>query len=204
MGLDSLGVNITALVASLGVGGIAVALAVQNILGDLFASLSILLDRPFEVGDFIVVTGDHMGTIEKIGLKTTRVRSLSGEQLIFPNSDLLQSRVKNFKRMQERRVVLNYGLVYGTPAELLAKIPEMTRSIIEQEKQVRFERSHFARLGSSALELEAIYWILDPDYNLYMDIQQRIALNMYNAFNAAGIVFALPTQFLHVRQVETK
>ncbi len=200
--LDNLpGVEVTALVASLGVGGIAVALAVQNILSDLLASLAIVVDKPFVIGDFIIV-GDLMGTVEQIGLKTTRVRSLSGEQIIFSNSDLLSSRVRNFKRMAERRVVFTLGVVYETPPEQVARVPEMLREIIEAQEPVRFDRAHFKAFGDFALVFEAVYYVLVPDYNVYMDIQQRINLEILRRFEAEGIEFAYPTQTVYVQRAE--
>jgi small-conductance mechanosensitive channel len=197
LALDNLGIRITTLVAGLGIGGIAVALAVQNILGDLFASLSIVLDRPFVIGDFIVVD-DHMGSVEHIGLKTTRIRSLSGEQLVFSNTDLLMSRIRNYKRMQERRIVFSLGVVYQTPAEKLARIPGMLRELIEQQQQVRFDRAHFKEYGDWALQFEIVYWVTNPDYNVYMDIQQSINLAIFRAFEGEGIEFAYPTRTVYV------
>lgn len=196
-GLDNFGVDITALVAGLGVGGVAVALALQNILGDLFASLTIVLDKPFVLGDFIVV-GEHMGTIENVGLKTTRVRSLSGEQLIFPNADLLQSRIRNFKRMQERRVVFGVGIAYETPYEIVEKIPAALREAVESQRQVRFDRAHFRSYGDSSLDFEVVYWVLSADYNIYMDIQQNINLSILRRFTDLGVNFAYPTRTVHV------
>lgn len=195
--LHNAGVNITALVAGLGVAGVAVALAVQSILSDLFASLSILLDKPFVVGDFIIV-GDYLGTVERIGIKTTRVRSLSGEQLIFSNSDLLSSRIRNFKRMQERRVLFTVGVTYQTPYEKLKTLPGLIRSIVESQPQVRFDRAHFARYGDFALILEVVYYVLTPDYNTYMDVQQAINLEIFRRFAAEGVEFAYPTQTIHL------
>ncbi len=195
--LDNLGVNITALVASLGIGGIAVALAVQNILGDIFASLSIALDRPFAIGDFIVV-GDVLGTVEYIGLKTTRIRSLSGEQIVFSNADLLKSRIRNYKRMTERRVVFGFGVVYRTPHDKLERIPAMVREAIEAQPKTRFDRAHFKEYGDSALVFEAVYYLLDPDYNTYMDTQQAVNLALFRHFQAEGIGFAHPTRSLYL------
>jgi len=195
LALDNLGVHVTALIAGLGVSGIAVALAVQNILGDLFASMSIVLDKPFLVGDFIVV-GDLLGTVEHIGLKTTRVRSLSGEQIVFANSDLLKSRIQNFKRMCERRVVFTLGITYQTPAEKLEAIPAMIRGIVEAQKNVRFDRSHFQGYGESALKFESVYYVTIPDYTAYMDIQQAVNLEIFKKFAAEGIEFAYPTRTL--------
>ena len=197
LALDNLGVDITALVAVLGIGGIAVALAVQNVLGDLFASLSIILDKPFVIGDFIIVD-DLLGTVERIGLKTTRVRSLYGEQLIFSNSDLLNSRIRNYKRMFERRIVFGLGVTYQTPHERLAKIPGMIREIIEAQKQTRFDRAHFKEYGDFALKFEVVYYVLVSDYNIYMDIQQAINLAIYERFEQEGIEFAYPTQTLYI------
>ena len=199
--LDSLGVDITALIAGLGVGGIAIALAVQSVLGDLFASISIVLDKPFVVGDFIIV-GDAMGTVEHVGLKTTRVRSLSGEQLVIANSDLLASRIRNFKRMQERRIVFEIGVTYGTEAGKLRKIPEIIRGAVEHLDNTRFDRSHFKAFGASALVYETVYFMTVPDYNAYMDTQQAINLELYERFEQEDLEFAFPTQTLFVRTEE--
>jgi small-conductance mechanosensitive channel len=197
LALDNIGVDITALVAGLGVGGIAVALAVQNILGDLFASLSIVLDKPFVIGDFIII-GDYMGTIEHVGLKTTRIRSLSGEQLVFSNTDLLQSRIRNFKRMYERRVLFSIGVVYQTPYDKLVAIPQIIREIIEAQESTRFDRAHFKEYGDFSLNFEIVYWVQSPDYNVYMDIHQAINLELYRRFEAEGIEFAYPTQTVFI------
>ena len=193
--LANFGVNVTALIAGLGIGGIAVALAAQNILSDLFASLSIVLDKPFVVGDYITV-GDMMGTVEHVGLKTTRLRSLSGEQLICPNNDLLQSRIRNFKRMKERRVLFNLGVVYETTHEQLERIPGILREIVEAQSNVRFDRAHFQKFGDFALVFEVVYYVLAPEYITFMDIQQRINLAISQRFAAEGIQFAFPTQTL--------
>lgn len=201
VGLDNLGVDVTTLVASLGIGGLAIALALQNILGDLFASVSILLDKPFVVGDFIIV-GDFLGVVEKIGIKTTRIRSLSGEQLVFSNNDLLASRIRNYKRMYERRVVFSVGVTYQTPHDQLARIPAMIREIIEAQQKIRFDRAHFKEYGDSSLVFEIVYYVLAPDYNLYMDIQQAINLAIYEQFAAAGIDFAYPTRTLYLAKEE--
>jgi small-conductance mechanosensitive channel len=191
--LDNLGIDITALVTGLGVGGIAVALAVQSILGDLFASMSIVLDKPFVIGDFIVVD-NLMGTVEHIGLKTTRLRSLSGEQLIFANSDLMKSRIHNYKRMEERRVVFSVGVTYQTPAEKLASIPRIVQEIVEAQELTRFDRSHFKHFGDFSLDFENVYYVQSPDYNTYMDTQQAINLAISRRFQEEGIEFAYPTQ----------
>jgi small-conductance mechanosensitive channel len=199
LALDNLGVDVTALVAGLGVGGIAVALAAQNILGDLFASLSIVLDRPFVLGDFLIVD-DKLGSVEEIGLKTTRVRSLSGEQLVFSNTDLLNSRIRNFGRMFERRVVFEVGVTYETERNLLERIPGMIREAIESHgDDVRFDRAHFARYGDFAIEFEIVYYVMGPDYNTYMDIQEAVNLEIHRRFEEAGIDFAYPTQTVFVR-----
>ena len=196
--LDNLpGVEITALVASLGIGGIAIALAVQSILSDLFASLSIILDKPFVLGDFIIVD-TYMGTVEYIGLKTTRVRSLSGEQLVFANGDLLKSRIRNYKRMAERRVVFTLGVTYQTAYRHLKSIPGWIETIIEALDLTRFDRAHFQGFGDYALEFEIVYYVLDPDYNRYMDIQQAINLAIHQKFEAEKIDFAYPTQTVNL------
>ncbi len=196
--LDTVGIDITALIAGLGVGGIAVALAVQNVLGDIFASVSIVLDKPFVVGDFIVM-GEHKGVVQHVGLKTTRIRSLSGEELVIANSDLLTSRIHNFKRMAERRVLFQVGVVYGTPSEKLRKVPELTRAAIESQPNTRFDRSHFKEFGASALVFETVYFMTVPDYNAYMETQQIINLDLYERFEAEGLEFAYPTQTLFLR-----
>jgi small-conductance mechanosensitive channel len=200
MVLDNLGVDVTALVAGLGVGGIAVALAVQNVLGDLFASLSITLDRPFMVGDFLVV-GDYLGTVEHIGIKSVRLRSLSGEQIVMSNADVLGSRVRNYGRMAERRVVFTFSVSRETPRNLLRKIPETIRQIIGAQKDVRFDRSHFSKFGDYALEFETVYYVLSPDYNRHMDIQQAIYFALHEALERDGIALAYPTRALWMHAV---
>jgi small-conductance mechanosensitive channel len=198
---QNLGFDITALIAGLGVGGIAVALAAQSVLGDLFSSLAIILDRPFEVGDFIIF-GEQMGTVEKIGIKTTRIRALSGEQIAVSNTDLVKTRVHNFKRMKERRVVLVLGVTYDTPADKLERIPSTVTEIIEKQEEVRFERAHFRSFGNSALEFEIVYWVLDADYTIYMDKQQSINFAIFRAFQDEGIEFAFPSQTLYVPELK--
>jgi small-conductance mechanosensitive channel len=197
LALDNLNIDVTAMIAGLGVGGIAVALAVQNILGDLFGSLSIVLDKPFVVGDFIIV-GDKMGTVEKIGLKTTRVRALGGEQLIFSNSDLLGSRIQNYKRMNERRIVFGFGVEYGTTPEQLEKIPAIVKDAVLHQSRTRFDRAHFKAFGASSLDFEAVYFMLVPDFNAYMDVQQGINLELFRRLKELGVSFAFPTQTLHL------
>ncbi|MDH7478761.1 MAG: mechanosensitive ion channel family protein, partial [Syntrophomonadaceae bacterium] len=195
--LDNLGVKISALIAGLGIGGIAVALALQTILGDLFGSLTIVLDKPFVIGDFITID-DLSGTVEHIGLKSTRIRSLSGEMLIISNHDLLNSRIRNYQQMQERRVVLQIGVVYQTPHQKLAAIPDLIRQVIEAQEGVRFGRAHFKSYGTSALEFEVVYYILSPDYDYFMDRQQKINLEILRRFEENQIAFAYPTQTLYV------
>lgn len=197
MMLDNLGFDITALVASLGIGGVAVALAVQNILGDVFASLAIALDKPVVIGDFIVV-GDVMGTVERVGLKTTHLRSLSGELIVLSNADLLNSRIRNYKRMFERRVLFRFGVTYQTPADKLSAIPPLVRRLIEEESLARFDRAHFSAFGDSALEFEVVYFVRDPDYNRYMDVHQAINLKLIAALGKEGVEFAYPTQTIHL------
>jgi len=199
--LDNLGIDVTALVTGLGIGGIAIALAVQNVLSDLFASLSIVLDKPFVNGDFIVV-GDMAGSVEHVGIKTTRIRSISGEQLVFSNNDLLTSRIRNFGRMNERRVVFTLGVTYQTPAEKLERIPGLIREAVEAEEHVRFDRSHFANYGDSSLNFETVYYVESSDYAQHMDILQAVNLALYRRFEQEGIEFAYPTQTLFLERVE--
>jgi small-conductance mechanosensitive channel len=194
--LDNLGIDVTALVAGLGIGGIAVALAAQNILGDLFASLSIAFDKPFLVGDFLILD-DYLGSVEHIGIKSTHLRSLSGEQIILSNADLLKSRVRNYGRMLERRIVMTHGVTYDTSVENLERIPEIVRTAIERQKDTRFDRSHFAKHAGASLDFESVYYVLSADYNHYMDIQQAINLEIHRRFSDEGIDFA-PTQRLYL------
>jgi small-conductance mechanosensitive channel len=196
--LDNIpGVEITTLITGLGIGGIAVALALQNILGDLFASLSISLDRPFAIGDFIIVD-EYLGAVEHIGLKTTRIRSLGGEQLVFSNTDLLKSRIRNYKRMQQRRVPFTVGVTYQTPPAKLRKIPEIFKQQLEQFDDVHFDRAHFKAYGAYSLDFEFVYYVHTADYNRYMDIQQAINLGLYEEFEKEGIEFAYPTRTLFI------
>jgi len=192
--LDNLpGVDVGSLIAGFGVAGVAVALAIQTILGDLFAALSIILDTPFVEGDFVAVD-DFAGTVEKIGLKSTRIRSLSGEQLIFGNTDLLSSRIRNYKRMERRRIAFSIGVVYETPPEKLEQIPGILKEIIDAQKYASFDRAHFASYGDFALNYEVVYYMESPDYQVYMDTQQEINLALFRRFAQEGIEFAYPTQ----------
>jgi small-conductance mechanosensitive channel len=193
--LENLGFDITTLVAGLGIGGVAVALATQNILGDLFASLSIVVDKPFVIGDFIVV-GDFAGTVEHVGLKTTRVKSISGEQLVFSNSDLLQSRIRNFRLLNERRIVVVVPVSIATSADALQKIPLFIRTAIEKHQNARFDRAHFLRIREWSYDFEYVYFVLDPQYAVYMEIQQAINLDLVRAFAAENISFADPSALL--------
>lgn len=197
--LDNLGINVTTLIATLGVGGIAIALAVQNILSDLFASLSIIVDKPFVIGDFIIV-GDQIGNVEKIGLKTTHVRSLKGEQIIFSNSDLLSSRVRNYGRMFERRIAFSIGVTYQTPPEKVEEITGLIEDIVSQQTDVRFDRCHFKSFGDFAIVFETVYYVLVSDYSVYMNVQQAINLAIMRAFAERSIEFAYPTQTLFVQR----
>lgn len=196
--LDNLGLNISTLMASLGIGGIAVALAVQNILGDVFSSVSIALDKPFVIGDFIVVD-DYMGTVEFIGMKTTRLRSLGGEQIIFSNSELLKNRIRNYKRMDERRVLFEFGIAFETPTDQVEQVADMVKGIVSaQQPAVRLDRAHFKGYGDSALMFEVVYYVLDADYNKYMDVHQEISLAILRQFREREIRFAYPTTTLHI------
>jgi small-conductance mechanosensitive channel len=199
LALDQLGFNVTALVAGLGIGGIAVALAMQNILGDLFASAAIVLDKPFQVGDFIIV-GDKPGTVEKVGLKTTRVKSLWGEQLVFANAQLLNSQISNYKQMQERRIAFTIGVTYETPAEKLRAMPGWLKAAVEAQPDLRFDRAHFKSYGDFSLDFEIVYYVLSPDFTLYMDRRQAINLAIFEKLASEGVQFAYPTRTLYLRQ----
>lgn len=193
VGLENLGVDVTGLATGLGITGIAVALAIQNILGDIFAALSIYLDKPFVLGDFLAIDS-YYGTVESIGLKTTRLRSLSGEQLVISNSDLLGSRIRNYGRMDERRAVFTIGVTYDTSSEKMARIPTMIREAIESHPNTRFDRSHFKEFGDSSLNVETVYYMLVPTYADFMNTQQAVNLALLERFAEEGIEFAFPTQ----------
>ncbi|MFN3788596.1 mechanosensitive ion channel family protein [Massilia sp.] len=201
--LDNFGVNITTLVASLGIGGVAVALAMQNILGDLFSSLSIVLDKPFVVGDFISVD-DLSGTVEYVGLKTTRIRGLGGEQIVFSNSDMLSSRIRNYKRMQTRRIVFSIGVVYEISKQQLLAIPGILREAVQAQAQAKFDRAHFKAYGASSLDFEVVYIVQTADYGVYMDVQQAINIALFERFEQEGIGFAYPTQTVHLGNPEIR
>jgi small-conductance mechanosensitive channel len=196
--LSNLGVNITSVIAGLGIGGIAVALALQNILNDLFSSFAIYFDKPFVAGDFIIV-GEHMGVVEKIGIKTTRIRALQGEEIVISNKELTSTRIQNFKKMQKRRVVFAFGVVYGTSLEKLKKIPLIVGEIIKSEKLAELDRVHFVKFDDSALTFEVVYYLLSADYNDYMDVNQNILLSIKENFEKENISMAFPTQTLYIR-----
>ena len=203
LALSNLGIDITALVAGLGITGIAIALAVQNILGDLFGALSIVLDKPFVIGDSITV--DQLsGTVEHIGLKTTRLRATGGEQLIISNADLLRSRVRNFHRMLERRVELRFAVPHATAADRVAEIPRLVQAIIEAQPRSRFDRAHFRRIGESGLEFEAIYFVTVPDYNTMMDVQQAVNLELLRRLSAMDVAFPVPARAVALRTLDAE
>ncbi len=197
--LDNLGFKISAVIAGLGIGGVAVALAAQAVLGDLFSYFAILFDRPFEIGDFII-TGDYLGTVEHVGIKTTRIRSLGGEQLIFSNTDLTNSRVRNYKRMDKRRVVFKLGVTYQTTSKQVKAIPGIIENIIKNVQDTFFDRAHFFSYGDFSLIFEIVYYVMGSDYNKYMDIQQEINFAIKEKFETQGIEFAYPTQTLFINK----
>jgi small-conductance mechanosensitive channel len=198
--LSNLGVDITSLIAGLGIGGIAVALALQNILSDIFSSISIIADKPFKVGDFIVI-GSDMGTVERVGIKTTRIRTLQGQELTVSNKELTSLRINNYGRMEKRRVVFEMGVIYETEKEKLERIPALIKKIIEDIDKAEFDRSHFKRYGDFSLIFESVYYILSADYNEYMDIQQQVNLGIFDAFRKEKIGFAYPTSVEYQKKV---
>lgn len=198
--LDNLGFKISAVIAGLGIGGIAIALAAQTVLGDLFNYFVIFFDRPFEIGDFLIVE-DKMGTVEYIGIKTTRIRSLGGELMIFHNTDLTNARIHNYQKMEKRRVVFQIGVIYQTTADQLEEIPRIIKEIIVKQEDATFDRTHFANFGDFSLNFEIVYYVLSADYSRYMDIQQAINLSLFREFEQKGIGFAYPTQTLFVNKV---
>lgn len=195
--LDNMGFNVSAIIAGLGVGGIAIALAAQTVLGDLFAYFIIFFDRPFEIGDFIIFDKD-LGTVEYIGVKSTRIRTLNGQLLICSNKDLTNARVNNFKSLSKRRIVFKIGVTYQTPVNTVEAIPGMIKGIIQAQEGAEFDRGHFSGFGDSSLDFEFVYFIISSEYNTYMDVQQRINLGILRAFEGAGIEFAYPTRTLFV------
>jgi small-conductance mechanosensitive channel len=192
------GFDVSTLLASLGVGGIAIALASQAILGDLFSYLVIFFDKPFEIGDFVILSNDVMGTVEYIGIKTTRIRSLSGEQLIISNTNMTNSTIRNYKRMERRRMVFKVGVVYQTPYELLQKIPAQLKAIVLEQKGITFDRAHLQEYAPYSINFEIVYILNDPDFNLFMDIQQAILFRIHEEFSKQGIEFAYPTQTVFI------
>lgn len=198
--LDNLGFRISTVVAGLGIGGIAVALAAQTVLGDLFAYFTILFDRPFEIGDFIVA-GEFQGTVERLGIKTTRLASLGGEQIVMSNKDLTDSRVRNFRRMARRRVVFRLGVTYQTPAERLREIPAIVAGVFREVEGTTLDRVHFFSFGDSSLVHEIVYFVDGNDYARYMDAQQKVNLRIHEEFGKRGIEFAYPTQTLYLNKV---
>ncbi len=193
LALENLGINITALLAGLGVGGVAVALALQNVLGDLFASLSIALDKPFVVGDTLLID-DFRGAVERIGIKTTRLRSDTGEQIVMSNADLLKSRVRNYGRASEQRAIATIRVPYATPGEKLRSIPELLEGIVREHENARFERCHLKTLGDSCLQFELSYFVQQPKINPLLDLQQAVNFRIIDEFRRLGIEFAYPTQ----------
>lgn len=199
--LGNLGFDISALIASLGIGGIAIALAAQGVFQELFSYFSILLDRPVQIGDFIIV-GDLIGSVEQIGIKTTRLRSLSGEEIILSNSDLTSSRIHNYKRMEERRIVFSIGVTYETRSEQLQAIPQYIQAIVDQTENTRFDRCHFSSYGDFSLNFETVYYMETSDYTAYMDAQQKINFAIKECFEAQDIEIAYPTEVHYLSQRE--
>lgn len=198
--LSNLGIEVTSLIAGLGIGGIAIAFALQGVLGDLFASLSIYLDKPFRIGDFIVI-GSDMGVVEKIGIKSTRIRTLQGEELVVSNTELTSARVQNFKKMQRRRVVMKFGVTYETPQDKLKEIPGVVTRIFEALEIATLDRIHFASFGDSALIYELVYYVESSDYNQFMDAQQSFSFDLMARFAEMGVDFAYPTQTIYTKTI---
>ncbi|MBN2158949.1 MAG: mechanosensitive ion channel family protein [Spirochaetes bacterium] len=197
--IDNLGFNISAVVTGLGIGGVAIALASQTILHDLFNYFVIFFDQPFKIGDFIVID-NKMGTIEKIGIKTTRIKSLQGEEIVLSNTDLTNSRIHNYKKMEKRRVLMTIGVVYQTAAELIDAIPGVIREIVDKTEGVMFDRAHFKEYGDSGLIFEIVFYILSADYNYFMDKQHEINLEIFKKFSELKIDFAYPTSTLYIEK----
>jgi len=199
VGLDNAGINVTALVASLGIGGIAIGLALQGVLGDLFASLSLALDKPFVIGEFII-TNDFIGTVKHIGLKSTRLESLGGEQIIIPNSDLTSARIRNYTRMERRRIVQRFGVIYNTPAEQLEAIPSFVTHIIDSIDGITLDRINFSGFGDSSLDFELVYYVESPDFNIHMNKQEEYLIKLFKKFKEEALEFAFPSRTLFIEK----
>ena len=199
--LSNIGINVTSLIAGLGIGGVAVALAVQNILGDIFSSFSIYFDKPFRIGDFIIA-GEHMGVVKKIGIKSTRLQALQGEEIVISNNELTSTRIQNFKQMRKRRVLLNFGVVYGTSVKKLKKANEIVEKAVKKIDGLTFDRCHFAEFGDFSLNFEAIYYVDSGDFSVYMEKQQAVNFEIKEKFEKEGIEIAFPTQTLHVKDLK--
>ncbi len=186
-------VDLSGAVVGLGVGGIAIALALQNVLSDVFSAFSIFFDRPFEVGDFIVV-GDYSGTVTKIGIKSTRLQLLQGEELVMSNRQLTTTSLRNFRKLKKRRVVFRIKVAANTPSEKLEKIPSMITKIIEKNEQAEFDRAHLMEFGDFSLDFEIVYYMKTSDYGKYLDTQQQINFDILDAFKDEGVTIPFPTQ----------
>jgi small-conductance mechanosensitive channel len=196
--LANLGYDVSALLAGLGIGGIAIAFALQNVLGDIFASFSIYLDKPFEIGDFIII-GDDLGVVKKIGIKTTRIQALQGQEIVISNKELTNSRINNYKKMKKRRIAYKIGVTYDTPTSKLKKVPGIVKKIMDKHKKlVTFDRAHFKDMGDFNLIFEIVYYLASSDYAVYMDTQQALNLDLMDAFKKEKISFAFPTQTVYV------
>lgn len=197
--LSNLGIDVTSLIAGLGIGGIAIAFALQSVLEDIFASFSIHLDKPFKVGDYIEIGGDS-GTVKKIGLKTTRIQTLQGQELIVSNKELTESRVNNYKRMNKRRVSFTFGVLYETPLKKLEKITSIVEEIVSNHEKVVFVRVHFIDFGDSSLNYKVVYNVMSKDYGVYLDIQQDINLELLKRFAKEKIEMAYPTRTVFLKK----
>ncbi len=196
--LSNLGVNVNSMIAGLGIGGLAIAFALQNILADLFSSFAIHVDKPFKVGDYIVA-GEHSGVVQRIGIKTTRLRALRGEEIVISNGELTNARVQNFKKLRERRVSFDIGITYETPQEKVRKVTDIIKHAIESAEKTRFDRSHFMTFGDSALIFNTIYYVDSSDYLDYANAQEKINFKIMEEFAREGIEMAYPTQTLFLK-----
>jgi small-conductance mechanosensitive channel len=198
--LSNIGIEVTSLIAGLGIGGIAIAFALQGVLSDLFASFSLYLDRPFRIGDFIVI-GNDAGTVEKIGIKTTRIRTLQGEELVVSNTELTTTRVQNFKKMEERRIVMKFGITYETPQDKIELVDPTVEAIFAEIDGARLDRVHFESFGDFALIFELVYHVENSSYDEFMDIQETFNMALLRKFAELGIEFAYPTQLVYHREL---
>lgn len=196
---SALGQDLSTLVAGLGVSGIILGFALQNVMSDLFSSISIYFDQPFKIGDFVVI-GDDNGTVKNIGLKSTRIKTLRGEELVISNKELSEIRIRNFKKLRKRRVAFELGVTYNTPRTKIAKIPKIIEKIVEKVDKAEFDRCYFSEFGDFSLKIEVVYNLNSGDIEKHVETKHQINLEIMKAFEKEKIKFAFPTQTIYLEK----